>query len=161
MAAPNTNGTPQRILTGARAQLIVNGTVVGLFTSCSYNVTYDANAAYILGRYSAAEITYTSQEVISVDATGFRIINAGPYVVASVPKLQDLLNHNDISLALIDRKTNLTFLTVTGVRPMGYSSTVSARGIVEISARFQGLLAEDESGTQNESSGASTLISGT
>ena len=154
-------GSPHVILTGARAQLIINGKIVGLFTSCSYNVTYDANPAFILGRYSAAEITYTAQDVISVDATGFRVIDAGPHAVASVPKLQELLNHEDISLSLIDRKTGKNFMTVVGVRPMGYSSSVTARGVVEVSARFMGLRAEDEAGTQNESGGASTLLSGT
>ncbi len=154
-------GSPQIILTGARAQLVVNGKIVGLFTSCSYNVTYDASPAFILGRFSAAEITYTAQDVISVDATGFRVIDAGAHIVASVPKLQGLLNAEDISLSLFDRKTGKNFLTVVGVRPMGYSSSVSARGVVEISARFMGLRAEDESGSQNESSGASSLTSGT
>lgn len=154
-------GSPHVILTGARAQLVVNGKIVGLFTSCSYNMTYDANPAFIIGRYGAAEITYTAQDVVTVDATGFRVIDAGPHVVASIPKLQELLNHEDISLSLIDRKTGKNFMTVLGVRPMGYSSSVTARGVVEISARFMGLRMEDESGTQNESSGASTLLSGT
>ncbi len=89
------------------------------------------------------------------------MIDAGAHIVASVPKLQGLLNAEDISLSLFDRKTGKNFLTVVGVRPMGYSSSVSARGVVEISARFMGLRAEDESGSQNESSGASSLTSGT
>jgi hypothetical protein len=154
-------GSPSQILTGARAQLVVNGKVVGLFTSCSYNVTFDANPAFILGRYSAAEITYTAQEVVTVDANGFRVIGAAPSVVASIPQLQDLLNAEDISLSLLDRRTNVEFMTVTGVRPMGFSSNVSARGVVEISARFQGLIYSDESGQQQESAGASNLNSGT
>lgn len=153
-------GTESKTLTGARAQLIVNGRLVGLFTNCSYNITYDAQPIYILGRYSASEITYTAQEVVTVDATGFRIIDASPHSAASIPKLQELLNHEDISLALVDRKTGKTFLTVVGVRPMGYSSGVSARGVVEVSVRFMGLRAADESGSQDETPGASNLTDG-
>lgn len=154
-------GTDGKILTGARAQLSVNGKIVGLFTSCSYNLIYDASPAFLLGRYSAGEITYTGQDVISIDATGFRVIDAGPHAVASVPYLQDLMNHEDISLSLIDRKTGKIFMTAVGVRPMGFSSSVSARGTVEVSARFMGLRLSDESGQADEASGASSLLSGT
>lgn len=154
-------GTENKILTGARAQLAINGKIVGLFTDCSYGLNYDAQPAFILGRYSAAEITMTSQEVINVQANGFRVIDAGPHEVASIPKLQDLLNHEDISLSLIDRKTGKIFMTVVGVRPVSYSSGVNARGVTSVSCSFLGLRMADESGDQDESSGASTLFSGT
>ena len=153
-------GTQHEILTGARAKFIVNGRVVGLFTSCSYGVEYDIAPAYILGRYSPAELTYVSQSVISVDATGFRVIDGGAHVSAEVPKLQELLNHEDISLAIVDRESNKTIMTVVGVRPVGYSTSIGARGQVEISVRFLGLRLEDESGTQNESAGANDLLTG-
>ena len=95
----------QQILSGARCQLIINGRIVGLFTQVSYGVSYDAQPSYILGRYSPAEITYAGQEAIAINASGYRVVDAGPHTVADVPRLQDLLNHEDISIALFDRKT--------------------------------------------------------
>src|SRR5271154_1482656 len=109
-------GTTQQIMNGARAQLIVNGNIVGVFTNCSWGVAYDLQPAFILGRYSPAELTYTAQEAIRVTASGFRVVNNGPYVAADIPMLQGLLNHEDISLSIFDRQTNLEILTVTGVR---------------------------------------------
>lgn len=154
-------GTPQKILHGARAQLIVNGKIVGVFTSCQWGVNYDAIPSYILGRFSPAEITYTGQEAISVSATGFRVVDNGAYVAAGLPKLQDLMTHEDISLALFDRQTGKQILVVVGVRPIGYSSGSAARSISDFTVNYMGLRAEDESGSQGESSGASDLLSGT
>lgn len=149
----------QKILSGSRAQMIVNGKVIGLFTQVSWGVNYDTQASYILGRYSPAEITYLGQEAISINASGFRIIDNGPYVLA-VPKLQDLMTHDDISIAIFDRQTNKQIMTVVGVRPSGFSSDVAARAIAGLSVSFTGLRIEDESGSQGESAGASDLSSG-
>lgn len=154
-------GATQRILHGARAQLIVNGKIVGVFTSCQWGVNYDAQPSYILGRYSPAEITYTGQEPISVSATGFRVVDNGAYVAAGLPKLQQLMTHEDIALAIFDRQTGKQIFTVTGVRPTGYTSGTAARSISDFSVNYLGLRSEDESGAQGEASGASDLLSGT
>lgn len=154
-------GTPQKIFHGSRAQLIVNGKIVGVFTSCQWGVTYDAVPSYILGRYSPAEITYTGQEAISVTATGFRVVDNGAYVAAGMPKLQELMAHEDIALAIFDRQTNKQIFTVVGVRPTGYSSGTAARSISDFTVNYLGLRSEDESGSQGESAGASDLLSGT
>lgn len=154
-------GATQRILHGGRAQLIVDGKVRGVFTSVSWGLQYDAVPSYILGRMSPAEITYVGQEAVSVNATGFRVVDNGAFVAGAMPKLQDLLVHEDISLAIFDRQTNKQILTVTGVRPVGYSSGTSARGVSDFSVSFLGMLHSDESGEANEAAGATTLTSGT
>lgn len=154
-------GSPQVIMNGARAQLMINGRIVGIFTSCSWGVAYDVQPAFILGRYSPAELTYTAQEPIRITATGFRVVDNGAHVAAGVPKLQELLNHEDFAIALFDRQTNKKIMTVVGVRPEGYDTDAAARTISAFTARFVGLRAEDESGSQGESSGASDLLSGT
>ena len=130
---------------GARAKVIVDGQVVGIFNSCSYGVAYDANPVYILGKFNPAEIALTGQEPISVQCGGFRVIDNGPYVIASVPKLQDLLNHEDITLSLVDRQSGKTVMTVVGVRPTGYSTDVAARGLQSLNVSFQGTAMGDES----------------
>jgi hypothetical protein len=154
-------GAKQQILHGARAQLIVNGRIVGVFTSCQWGVNYDAQPSYILGRYSPAEITYTGQEPISVNATGFRVVENGAYIAAGLPKLQDLMTHEDIALAIFDRQTGKQIFTVVGVRPVGYNSGTAARSISDFSVSYLGLRSEDESGAQGEAAGASDLLSGT
>lgn len=154
-------GTQQQIQTGARAQLIINGKIRGIFTSVSWSTRYDQSTAFVLGAYAPVEITYTAQEPISISANGYRVESNGAYVVAELPKLQDLLNHEDIVITVSDRKTGKDIVTVTGVRPLGYSSAANARGVIELNLDFLGLKSQDDSGSQGESAGASTLLSGT
>jgi hypothetical protein len=130
---------------GARAQLIVDGKTVGIFSDCSWGLRYDAQPVYILGRFSAAEIGYTAQETVQVSARGFRIVDHGPHEDAKVPKLQELLNHQDITLAIYDRQSGKKLATITGCRPIGYETSVSSRALQEMTVTFMGLLLDDES----------------
>lgn len=151
---------PPKVMHGARAQLIIDGQVVGIFTSFSYGLQYDTQDVYILGRFSAAEIVYTAQETVNCTASGFRIVNAGPHTGAKVPHLADLLNHEYITLAVFDRQStdpNKRIATIQDVRPTGYSTTINARQLEEVSVSFKGILVSDESGTNAEPNGSSNL----
>lgn len=140
-------GQVSRVMNGARAVLWVDGKKVGIFNQVSYGLTYNAQPVDIMGRYNPAEIAITHQEAITVTAQGWRIINAGPHAVAAVPRLQDLLNHADISLTITDRQNPKTpVLKVDGVRPTGYQTSINSRGLQELSVTFMGIVAEDESG---------------
>ena len=147
-------GTKAKTMHGSRAQLMIEGRIVGVFNNISYGVRYDANPVYVLGRFSAAEIALTGMEVISVSASGFRVVDNGPYEVANVPQLQDLLHHEDMTLALFDRQTGKEIMTVVGVRPVGYNISGGARALFDTSVEFMGLRLSDESGDQDESPGA-------
>ncbi len=135
-----------KIMHGARAQLVIENNKVGIFNNVSYGLTFDTNTAFILGRFSPAEIGYTAQEEVSITATGWRVIDAGPHELkgAQLPHLQDLLTHNDITLMIYDRFTKKNIATITGVRPTGYSSSVNVRQMQEITVTFKGLLISDE-----------------
>jgi hypothetical protein len=143
-------GVKAKTMHGARAQLAIDGQIVGIFNNVSYGVQYDANPVYILGRFNAAEIALTGMEPVSVQAGGFRVIDGGPHKVAAVPKLQELLNHEDITLAIFDRQTGKQILTVVGVRPTGYNTSVAARGLQDLTVTFMGLALSDEDGDQDE-----------
>lgn len=150
---------PSKVMTGARARLgIFNPATgktktVGIFNNVSYGLTYDTQPAFILGRYSAAEIDYTSQELVNITASGYRVIDHGPHIEAGVPKLQDLLTADYLTLAIMDRQKEVqgadgTIAKFHSVRATGYSTTISARNLEEVSVTFVGILVDDES-TQN------------
>ena len=46
---------------------------------------------------------------------------------------------------------------IHSVRPTGYSTTINARQLEEVTVTFRGLLVDDEDTTNAESPGASTL----
>lgn len=154
---------PAKTMTGARAQLMIvdpntgEGRVAGIFNNVSYGLTYGAEAIHILGRYSPDEIVYTSQEAVSINASGWRVIDHGPHATGKVPKLADLLDHDYIELAIFDRQTNKRIAKIHSVRPTSYNTTLANRQPEEVSITFMGLLVDDESTDNTELPGASTL----
>lgn len=153
---------PARTMTGARAQLIVTdpkgvGKVVGIFSNVSWGMALDVQDIYILGRYSAAETVYTAHETVNVSATGYRVVGAGAHVSARVPNLSELMNHEYLQLSIFDRQTNVMTAKIHQVRPTGYTTSVNARGVEEITINFRGILVDEENITNAESAGFSDL----
>lgn len=157
-------GTQAKIFTGARAVLKINGKTVGLFSNCSWSIRQGKEPAFILGRYNPAEITPTSQEPVRMSLTGYRVVDAGPYAVASATLLKNLLTEEDFSIAIFDRQTNKFIFTADGCRVEGWSSGAAARGVSDLRVDVIGLKGEDEFGTasggDDEATGASSLLDG-
>lgn len=156
MAAP-------KVMSGARA--IVNildkntglPKAVGIFNSFSYGVTYDVQPAYILGRFSAAALDYTAVEPVNITAGGWRVIGHGPHTEGLLPNLKDLLTTEQITLIVVDRATNKKVASISGCRPTGYSTAVSARQLQEMTNTYMGLLVDDEDTINEEAAGSNEL----
>lgn len=142
-----------KTMTGARAKIFVDGVLVGLFDSCTYATNVGAEAIHILGRYSPAEIAQTSYEAVTVNCSGFRIIGNGGHVLPKMPKLQDLLNLESITIAVVDRQAPADaepILTVQNCIPINYSTGSNAKATSRIQITYMGTHASDESGAQDE-----------
>lgn len=163
---------PAKVVSGARCKVYIGGSdpnqsdptsgmqLVGIFNSISYGLTYDALPVFILGRYSAAEIDYTAQEVVGVTCSGWRVVGHGPHAGTggNVPSLQNLLTHDYISLAVEDRANGgKTIARIVNVRPTGYTTTISARQLEEVTVNFVGILVSDETTTNDEATGSTDL----
>jgi hypothetical protein len=151
-----------KVMHGARGLVYItdpnNGssTLVGLFNSISYGVTIDVQPAFILGRFSAAELGATAWEPVSISCSGWRVVNSGPHTTARVTRLQDLLQNDYISMAVVDRESGLTIANIQSVRPTGYTTTLTNRQLEEFTSTYMGILVDDES-TQNAEPGAADL----
>lgn len=142
-----------KVFTGARAKVYVDNVLVGIFDSCTYAVNIGAEAIHILGRYSPAEITQTSYEAVTANCSGFRIIGNGGHLLPKVPKLQDLLNLETITLAMIDRQgaqNDPPVMVVQNCIPISYSTGANAKATSRIQVTYMGTHASDESGAQDE-----------
>jgi len=128
----------------------------GIFSSVSYAVQYNADPVYTLGNYAPVDLVYTHVSPVSGDATGFRVMNAGPYVSAGgiVPRLQDLLYAEGLTFAMVDRQTGLVYTTIYGVKVLGYRTASTIRQLQEMTFPFSGLIVNDESTENAESPGA-------
>jgi hypothetical protein len=149
--------SPPKVFHGARAlfQILDPNTgqpqTVGIFDNCSYSLTYDVQPAFILGRFSPAELGYTAQEPVNITCSGWRVINHGPHQDGHVPHLQDLLLHQYITMQVVDRQTGNPIAVFNSVRPTGYNTSIQARQLETMTLNFMGLLVDDESGDNAES----------
>lgn len=153
---------PPKVMHGARAKVfMVDSTgvarVVGIWNSFSYNVTLDVQPSFILGRYSAAELTTTGVEPVAITAQGWRVVDHGPMREGGITALDQLLFQEYLLLQVWDRQTKKFVANIRGCLPTGFSSTVSAKQLQENTNTYLGLLMDDESVTNNEASDAADL----
>jgi hypothetical protein len=153
------------ILTGARAKVLINGNLVGLFNNCTWQQRQGKEPAFILGRFNPAEITPTTQEAVSITLTGYRVVDAGPYKVANATLLKNLLTEEDFTVDVLDRQTGKVIFRAVGCRVQGWSSGVAARGVSDIRVDIIGIKGEDEfgisTGGDDDTNTASNLDDGT
>lgn len=149
-----------RVVNGARAKLLIgkeSPQVIGIFLNVSFGLTYHAEPVYILGKLEPAEINYLAQEAVNVTATGWRVVDAGPFAVAGLPMLQDVLKQQDVTLAVYDRQTDKLIAKIINVKPVAFSTSISARQQEEVTVNFVGIYLEDETATENRDPGGVSL----
>lgn len=144
-----------KTMVGARAKVYVNNQLVGIFESCSYNVNIGTEPIHLLGRHSPDEIAITSYEAISLSCAGFRVIGSGVHVLPAVPKLQDLLAFEGVTIAVVDRQTRQVILTAIGCVPNAFNGNYNARATSRVTVNYTGLRMSDEAGDQDETDAVS------
>ena len=155
--------TVPTVMNGARAKLARldpatgKATVVGIFNSVSWGLNYQTEPVYILGRYTAAEIDYTSQAPVDIRASGWRVIGHGAHKDGGVPELINLLTEPYISLTVLDRATDRPIATMHRVRATSYSTGVNARQLQEVQVSFQGILVDEDDVKNSEHGSAADL----
>ena len=158
--------TVPKILSGARAKVIINindtPTMVGIWNNFSYSVVLGVTPAFILGRLSPAALQYTSCEPVQCSANGYRVLKHGPFVDGGVPTIKNMLTYDDQKLSVYDRipvsvsavgTTALPTAQITGAKPGGFNSALSARQLQDVTIPYMGLLITDESSGDNADDG--------
>lgn len=148
---------PSKVMVGARAKVFVDNALVGIYETCTFNMNIGTEPIHLLGRYSPDEITPTSYEAVSLSCSGFRVVGQGPHVLPKVPKLQDLLGLEGVTITVVDRQTGQAILTAIGCVANSYNGNHNARATSRITVNYTGLRLSDESGAQDESAGAVSL----
>lgn len=142
---------------GARAQMVVDGKIVGIFSTCSYGMAYDLATINILGRFGPAELVYTGQEAVNVNVSGFRVVGHGPHVDGHMPRVQDLLTAGYFEFVVIDRQSGQRICRIHSCKATSFNMNVAAKSPMDFSMSFVGMLASDESVDNLESPGSSDL----
>lgn len=139
-------------ITGGRAQLYLpneSGTLVlaGVFDTVSRQKGLSTEAIHTLGQFSAREIAITAYNEVTVNCSGFRVLNEGTTVLGKFPRLADLLSYQGVVIKVVDRQSGDTLLVVTGAVPSADSENYSARATTKTSISYTGIAAFDESTT--------------
>lgn len=146
-----------KVVTGSRAKVYVDNVLVGIFESCSVANSTGTEPIHLLGRYTPDEIAITSREAVNVTCAGFRVVGQGKHVLPKVPKIQDLLNFQPFTMAIVDRQTGQTMETILGCVPTTDNTNYNAKATSRVNVSYVGIRASDESGAQDESGGAVSL----
>lgn len=146
-----------KVVTGSRAKVYINNQLVGIFESCSVSNSTGVEAIHLLGRYTPDEIAITSKEAVNVSCSGFRVVGQGKHVLPKVPKVQDLLAFEPFTMTIVDRQTGETMETILGCVPTTDNTNYNAKATSRVSINYMGIRASDESGAQDEGTGAVSL----
>lgn len=145
-------------LTGNRALVYVKGNLVGIFDSVNYTTAIGTDPIFILGASAAQEIAITSQEVINLNCSGFRVVGFGLTTLPGVPQLADLMGFEALTITIVDRQTGATVLTALGCVPNNYGTNFNAKQTSKISVSYVGVTSYDEAGNSSESGAASLPV---
>lgn len=148
-------GTPPKVMTGARAQVMVGSKIIGTLSSFSYNLQFDTQDANILGSLVPAEIGYVGVEPCSGTMGGWAVLDHGAFAEMGLPKVQDLLTAPYTQIAVFDRVTNERVGFVKQVRLLGKSGGYSARQMAENTVPYRGIFYSDETADNTERPDAS------
>ena len=147
-----------KIMTGARAVLKIKDSIIAFATNVGYRISIPHAPVNVLGRYSAArhepigyDVTVNCGVLRFADAGGKG--NSADGALQIAPKVQDIINFDDIKIEIIDRKTDQTILLVHRARCTDRGGNLGARDLLTENWTFVGIVGEDEeSGPQNEAS---------
>lgn len=144
-----------KVMTGARSKVYVDNQLIGIFDSCQYNTSIGVEPIHLLGRFSPDEITPTSYEAVTLNCSGFRVVGNGVYTLPKVPKVQDLLSLEGVTITVVDRQTGKAILTAIGCVATTANGGYNARATSKVQINYTGLRLSDESGDQDESGAVS------
>ncbi len=154
-----------KIMSGARAILQINDKPIAFATNVGYRIDIPHSAVNVLGRYSVArhepvgiDVTLTCGVLRFTKATGQG--NAADSIGTGnpiAPRVQDLINSEELKIIVIDRATNETIISVNRCRLTGRGGSLASRDLLSENWTFAGIIADDsDSGGQQESPGANT-----
>ena len=109
----------------------------------------DVQGAWILGRYTAAATEYVAQDLVHVNATGYRIVDHSWYNDARFPKLAELATAGYLTMNLQDRQSGADIGTISKLRPASASVGFSPRSLSAVTHTYVGIYYSDETAKDN------------
>lgn len=127
-----------KVITGARAIFRINGSKVAYASNVSYNEAIAVEDVNVLDKYNPEELAETGY---SVDFSCESFVQEEKTIkeLGFMPRFQDLMHAGIMTTEIVDHKTEKVLLVLTGVKSLGRSGTLNARGVMTETWNFRGL----------------------
>jgi len=130
-----------KVITGARAIFRINSQKVAYASNVSFNENIALEDINVLDKYNPEELAETGYTV-DFTCTVFVTEDETIKELGLMPRFQDLITAGVMTAEIIDRKTEKVLLVLSGVKSLGRSGTLDARGTFTETWNFRGLKEE-------------------
>lgn len=131
---------------GARAIFLINSVPVAFAGGVSGEEMIDYEPVDVLGLLEVKEFVPVAYRA-SLNAQIFRVVGSSLKALGIMPRLENIIQSDDLTAAIQDIVTRETIALFSGVRCSGQSFDVTARGIVSSNVTFVAVKVLDESET--------------
>ncbi len=129
---------------GARAIFLINSIPVAYAGGVSYEEMIDYEPVDVLANLAVQEFVPVAYRT-SLNAQIFRVVGGSLKAAGIMPRLENIIQSDDLTAAIQDTVTRETIALFLGVRSSGVSADISARGIVSQNVSFVAIKVQDES----------------
>lgn len=136
-----------RVLSGARARLMIEGVPVMYATNCSYSEEIQYDPVEVLDKLDVAEHVPVAYRVTFSAQTVRVVLNPikNRDGVAIMPVLEDILTAGELTATIEDSVTGAVVASIERVRASRYTQNIGARAMVLTDVEFVAIRVRDES----------------
>lgn len=131
---------------GARAIFLINSVPVAFAGGVSGEEMIDYEPVDVLGMLEVKEFVPVAYRA-SLNAQIFRAVGGSLKAAGIMPRLENIIQSDDLTAAIQDTVTRETIALFSGVRTSGASWDITSRGIVSQNVTFVAIKVLDESET--------------
>ena len=128
-------------ITGARAIFRINSNKVAYASDVSYNENIALEDINVLDNLAPEELAETGYTV-DFSCTAFVTEKGTIKDLGIMPRFSDILKAGVMTAEIVDELTEKTLLVLSGVKSLGRSGTVNARGTMTETWNFRGIKEE-------------------
>lgn len=137
-------GPQSVVVTGSKVQFKIDQVTIAYASNVSWNenITYEPiNVIDQLDVKEHAETGYT----VDLQCQNFRVANNSVKQNSIMSTFNNILTQGEMTATVVEKNSNATLLSMTGVKLQARQTTVDARGVMTETWSFVGRRATDES----------------
>lgn len=139
------NDAQTKVVTGSRVKFIIDDVTIAYASNVSWNENIAYEPINVLDQLDVKEHAETGYTV-DLQCQNFRVADNSVKQLNIMSSFNDILTQGEMNATVVDKKTNLTLLNMTGVKLQARQTTVDARGVMTETWSFVGRRATDERG---------------